>query len=47
MKFETPVVDVKKFNLVDVLTASGETEAPATEAPSVCGENVEGPCPDD
>lgn len=24
--FETPVVDVKKFDVMDVLTASGETE---------------------
>lgn len=42
MKFEAPVVDVKKFDIKDVLTASiTETEAPA------CGTNVEGPCPDD
>lgn len=24
--FETPVVDVKKFDVMDVLTVSGETE---------------------
>lgn len=30
--FETPVVDVKRFDLVDVLTTSGvvDTEAPTT-----------------
>lgn len=26
MKFETPVVEIKKFDLVDVLTASGSEE---------------------
>lgn len=29
--FETPVVDVKKFDVMDVLTASGESEE--TEEP--------------
>ncbi len=31
MKFETPVVEIKKFNLVDVLTTSGAAEE-TTEA---------------
>ena len=26
MKFETPVVEIKKFDLVDVLTTSGAAE---------------------
>lgn len=30
MKFEAPVVEVKKFDLVDVLTASSATEAETT-----------------
>lgn len=28
--FETPVVEVKRFDLVDVLTTSGATEATTT-----------------
>ena len=44
--FETPVVDVKKFDVVDVLTTSGETEA--TEPSSIpCPENTLTPCFDD
>lgn len=31
MKFEAPVVEVKKFDLVDVLTVSGATEVETTE----------------
>lgn len=30
MKFEAPIVDVKKFDLVDVLTASSAEEATTT-----------------
>lgn len=30
MKFEAPVIEVKKFDLVDVLTASSATEAEPT-----------------
>lgn len=29
--FETPVVDVKKFDLMDVLTASSEPSEPSSE----------------
>lgn len=43
--FETPFVDVKKFDLKDVLTTSaGETEAPTTPP---CPENTLTPCFDD
>lgn len=41
--FETPVVDVKKFDVVDVLTTSGETEPSS----SACPENTLTPCFDD
>lgn len=34
MKFEAPVVEVKKFDLVDVLTVSGATEVETTEEES-------------
>lgn len=43
MKFETPYVEIKKFDVKDILTTSGETEPPVP----ACPENVEGPCPDD
>lgn len=44
--FETPVVDVKKFDVVDVLTTSGETE-PTEPSSSACPENTLTPCFDD
>lgn len=43
MKFETPYVEVKKFDVRDVLTVSGEIDPPAP----VCPENTETPCFDD
>lgn len=44
MKFETPIVDVKKFDVKDILTASG---CPADTPAPACPYDVEGPCPDD
>lgn len=40
--FETPVVDVKKFDVMDVLTVSGEVVESTT-----CPENTLTPCFDD
>lgn len=42
--FETPFVDVKKFDLKDVLTTSGGGDEPVTPA---CPLNNETPCFDD
>lgn len=36
--FNAPVVDVKRFDLVDVLTTSSETEVPTTEMPAFMGD---------
>lgn len=37
MKFETPVVEVKKFDLVDILTASSSDEPTPSESwPAPC-----------
>lgn len=41
MKFETPVVEIKKFDVEDILTTSGEAVAP--EEPP-CPENTALPC---
>lgn len=35
--FETPFVDVKKFDVMDVLTASGEPEEEEEEDPPMFG----------
>lgn len=40
--FETPVVDVKKFDVMDVLTTSGET----SETSETCPLNNDLPCDD-
>lgn len=40
MKFETPVVEIKKFDLVDVLTTSGaaeETEPTGEQSAAIYG----------
>jgi hypothetical protein len=42
--FNTPTVEVKKFNVADILTASGEEETPTA---SICDRNVTLPCLDD
>ena len=49
MKFEFATVEVKKFDLEDVLTASAndETEAPCWDDFSDCPANTELPCPVD
>lgn len=44
MKFEAPVVIVKKFDVMDVLTVSGEPTQPTQPA---CPLNTETPCFDD
>lgn len=47
--FETPVVDVKKFDVMDVLTTSGVVE-PSSEvvtSSAPCPENTLTPCFDD
>lgn len=36
--FETPVVDVKKFDVMDVLTASGEIETTEEEEEELIGD---------
>lgn len=35
MKFETPIAEVKKFDLVDVLTASSATTSAATTSEEI------------
>ena len=43
--FETPVVDVKKFDVMDVLTTSGET-GETGESSEPCPLNNDLPCDD-
>lgn len=43
--FETPYVDVKKFDVQDILTTSGGTTGGYD--PATCPENTETPCFDD
>ena len=47
--FETPYVEVKKFDVEDILTTStGCADDCADDCWKVdCAYNVEGPCPDD
>lgn len=47
MKFETPYVEVKKFDVKDILTASGEPEEPTEPSAPACPLNNETPCFDD
>lgn len=35
MKFETPIVEVKKFDLADILTASGEEPSVSEESAAI------------
>lgn len=45
MKFIAPELEVKMFNVNDILTASGETEGPiASETPNQFGYLAEGEC---
>lgn len=49
MKFENPYVEIQKFDIADIITASGEpgeTEAPTTpsDTPSRAGWAMEGQC---
>ena len=37
MKFEAPVVEVKKFDVMDVLTISGETESTGEQTAAIYG----------
>ena len=47
--FETPVVDVKKFDVMDVLTTSGvfEPSSEVVTSSAPCPENTLTPCFDD
>lgn len=47
--FEAPVANVKKFDLVDILTASGDPVVPVQTDPTEppCPRDVSLPCLDD
>ena len=45
--FEAPVANVKKFDLVDILTASGDVVVDPTPTEPTCPRDVSTPCLDD